>query len=174
MKLFHSFFVFFLLTSICLGQSCMHVSCREAYREDKCGCYFPGQCGDSFGYARAYKTCDSGGKLTCKTVPRQVGMRGECVSEVNWLKVLNCAGSWIQSAPPCAAVLRTIAKGGKPSNSEWAICAAGISQAVGNCQLCGEIVTCSNGVSMPLVVNEFYYAELGGDCSGGRYPCDPF
>ena len=153
----------------------MHVECMNEYRTDKCGCYFPGQCGNSFGYSRSYNTCANGGRLICQGVDRAVGMEGECIYEINLSKLLSIAGGWVQTIPPCFTTIKNVINKKQVSKTDWAICSGGIAQAFANTQLCGEVVSCKTGNLKPLIANEVYYTELGNDCpGGGRYPCDPF
>ena len=174
------YLMIFIVVSMPLvsANSCMHVSCKEAYNIDKCGCYFPGQCGDSYGVSRAYQTCESGGRLICKTIPSVVGKEGQCITVVNWANLLNCAGSLVNTAIPCYTALKKKSNREDPTKSEWAACLAAIGSAVTGCQLCGQVTTCSEGVLMPKIANEVIFVEIlaTGECrnGGGRYPCDPF
>lgn len=166
-----------ILMPLVQAGTCMHVSCELGYLSEGCGCYFPGQCGDSYGVSRKYQTCESGGRLNCETRPSIVGMKGECITDVNWLGVLVCGGNIVKTIPPCALIIKRLWDRQEPTKIEQALCLANLASLPSACQLCGTLVTCSKGELKPWVIDEFYSAELrpSGECpgGGGRYPCDP-
>ena len=157
--------------------TCMHVSCELGYLSEGCGCYFPGQCGDSYGVSRNYQTCERGGRLICETRPSIVGMKGECITDVNWLNILACGGNIVKTYVPCRLVIKKFIDREQITKIEQAQCLASLVSVASSCQLCGALVTCSKGELKPWVIDEFYFAELppSGECpgGGGRFPCDP-
>jgi hypothetical protein len=172
------YFMIFLVVLMPLVQAgtCMHVSCELGYLPDGCGCYFPGQCADSWGVSRYYQTCESGGRLICQTRPSEVGLKGKCITDVNWLGVLACGGNIVRSFVPCKVIYDKLKLRQEPTKTEQAQCLANLASLPSACQLCGTLITCSQGELKPWVINEFYSAELrpSGECpGGGRYPCDP-
>ena len=104
-------------------------------------------------------------------------MKGECITDVNWLGVLACGGNIVRSFAPCRLVYDKVKLRQVPTKTERALCLANLASLPSACQLCGTLITCSKGELKPWVIDEFYFAELppSGECpgGGGRYPCDP-